>query len=327
MKKSDKETIKRVLDNVSSKDEATNVVDWFANTVEGQNCLSEMIDRDSYLMEEELVTKHSITLAQSNKILAKIKKDIHKRTIKRNLFKIAAVLLPFVALLSLGFYLNKQVDLFDIINYSEIYVPKGETMRILFQDGSEAYLNSDTKLLYPDKFGLKNRKIYLEGEAYFNVSSNKKRPFIIEADKTTISVLGTSFNVEAYSDEGEIKVVLDEGEIVFNTNNNDYSILPGQKIAYTKSNGSITIVNLIKTSNESIWKNDVIYFKNTPLNEVIKTLNRRYDINFIVNSPSALKYTYTLSTKQTTIEDILVELEKIAPVKFHLNDNKIDVDL
>ena len=322
MEEIDKEIINNVLENTSSKQEATDVVDWFANSIEGQNYLSESMDRDFYLMEESANQSDLISPFQSAKILANINKATQRKKISNLLFKAAAILIPFVFIVSMSIYLSSQVDLFG-----KIYVPKGETMRILFQDGSEAYLNSDSKISYPEKFGFKNRKVTLEGEAYFNVSSNKKRPFIVETDKTTITVLGTSFNVNAYGNDDLVEVVLDEGEVVLGVDKRNYAILPGQKAIYNKIDGLISIANLEKSLEESMWKNNVLHFSNTPLLDVIKTLNRRYNIRFVIENPEALEYTYTLTSKQTTIEDILLELEKITPVKFVLTDNIVHVNL
>ena len=327
MEKCDKDIINRVLDNASSKEEAADVLEWFANSIEGQSYLSDSMDKDFYILEEIGIEENLISPFQSERILSDVNKAIRKKRVTNILFKVAAILIPFVLIASIGVYFNSQVGLFGNDNYSEIYVPKGETVRILFQDGSEAYLNSDTKMRYPEKFGLKNRKVYLEGEAYFNVTTNKKRPFVVETEKSSVAVLGTSFNVDAYNNDDEIEVVLDEGEIVFNTDVSKYTILPNQKIIYNKVTGLTTIVNLKKTLEESIWKKNILHFSNTPLYDVVKTLNRRYDIRFVIENADVFKYTYTLTSKQTTIEDILLELEKIAPVKFVLKDNVVHTSL
>ena len=327
MKVTEKGNIKNVLDNTSSKDDASDVFNWFVSSIEGRSHLSDLIDKDSYLLEEKIDEDLLITTEQSQRILSKIEKDIKLQVSKRLFIKVAAVLIPFILFVSLGFYLNNQVDLFGKATYSEIYVPKGENIRILFHDGSEAYLNSDTKLRYPNKFGVKNRKVFLRGEAYFNVTANKQRPFIVSAENSDIVVLGTSFNVNAYENEKTIEVVLDEGEVVFKALRNEYEIVPGQKIEYDKALGTIKISNLKRSDEASLWKNNVIHFSNTTLSEVLMTLSRRYDIEFIISNPSVLKYTFTLTTKQTTVENILFELGKIAPVKFHLNNNQVSVDL
>lgn len=327
MKEIDKEIVNSVLENTSSKQEATDVVDWFANSIEGQRYLSESMDRDFYLMEEGANQNDLISPFQSAKILTNINKATQRKQTSKLLFKIAAILIPFVFIVGTSLYLSSQVGLFGNSNYSEIHVPKGETMRLLFQDGSQAFLNSDSKISYPEKFGLKSRKVKLEGEAYFNVSSNKKRPFIVETDKTTVTVLGTSFNVNAYSNDNIVEVVLDEGEVVFGVDKREYAILPGQKVVYNKVDGLTSIANLEKSLNESMWRDNVLHFSNTPLLDVIKILNRRYNVRFVIENSEALEYTYTLTTKQTTVEDVLFELEKITPVKFVLTDGVVHVNL
>lgn len=322
-----KESIKKVLENASSKEEAVHVVNWFSNTLEGKMCLSDLLDRDSYLLEEKLSKAPCITPAQSEAIFKKIENQINKKTFRRNFLKIAAVLLPFVLVVSFGFYLARQFDLFSKVNYSEIYVPKGETLRMFFQDGSELFLNSDTKLRYPDKFGLKNRNVYLEGEAYFNVASNKRRPFVVTTGQSEVVVVGTSFNVSAYKDEPNVQVVLDEGEIIFKTRHNRYTIAPGQKIEYNKTIGTTTLTNLQNSKEASLWKNNILHFADSPLSEVLTILSRSYDVTYIIENSSALKYTYTLTTPRATIESIINDLEKISPVKFHLQGNQLTVDL
>ena len=149
MEKCDKDIINRVLDNASSKEDAGDVLEWFANSIEGQSYLSDSMDKDFYLLEEIGIEDDMISPFQSELILSEVNKEIHKKSVINLLFKVAAVLIPFVLIASIGIYFNSQVGLFGNDNYSEIYVPKGETMRVLFQDGSEAYLNSDTKMLYP----------------------------------------------------------------------------------------------------------------------------------------------------------------------------------
>lgn len=317
---SEKVNIKNVLDNTSSKDDALEILNWFASSIEGQSHLSDLIDKDYYLIEDQIDDNLSITTEQSQRILSKIEKGIKRHISKRFFFKIAAALIPFILFLSLGFYLNNQVNVFGNATYSEIYVPKGETMHILFQDGSKAYLNSDTKLRYPDKFGIKNRKVFLQGEAYFKVAANKQRPFIVNTGNSDIVVLGTSFNVNAYENEKAVQVVLDEGEIVFKTPRNEYDIVPSQMIEYDKSLGTITINNLKRPEEASLWKSNIIHFANTPLSDVLRMLNRKYNVDFKINDDLALKYTYTLTTYKSKIEDIIAELEKIAPVRF-IHDN------
>lgn len=322
-----KETIKKVIDGTSSKENARWVAEWFSSTVEGQQFLSDMLDRDMYLWEEEFAGQKRISPIQSEIIFSKIDKEIRQKQFVRIARLVAAIVIPFIILVGFGIYLNSQVDLFGKSSYAEIYIPKGENAQILFQDGSEAYLNADTKIRYPKKFGLTKRQVYVEGEAYFNVTPAKRRPFIVHAGNVGVKVLGTSFNVKAYEDEEKIEVVLDEGKIEFRTSGNQYALLPGQQLVYHKTNGESVVRNLSKSTNLSLWKNNIFYFHDTPLEEVLRMLERRYDVSFEIKDEKALRYSYTITTCQTAITDILGELEKIAPVKFTFQKDKILVTL
>jgi len=327
MNLSEKKEIKKVIDGKSSAKNARRVVDWFSSTIEGQQFLSDIIDYDIYLGEEEFAGQKRISPIQSEIIFSKIDKEIRQKQFVRIARLVAAIVIPFIILVGFGIYLNSQVDLFGKSSYAEIYIPKGENARILFQDGSEAYLNADTKIRYPKKFGLTKRQVYVEGEAYFNVTPAKRRPFIVHAGNVAVKVLGTSFNVKAYEDEDKIEVVLDEGKIEFRTSGNQYALLPGQQLVYHKLNGESVVRNLSKSTNLSLWKNNIFYFHDTPLEEVLRMLERRYDISFEIKDEKALRYSYTITTRQTTITDILGELEKIAPVKFTFQKDKILVTL
>ncbi len=324
MESPDKNLIDRVMAGTASRKEAREVAEWLSSTVEGQACLSEMINHDVHLIETGQADEPELSPVLSQKMLSEINRQIHQKSVKRMIFRVAAVLIPFVFIAALTFYTNSRFDLFGTSKYSEMYIPKGEKTRILFQDGSQAYLNADTKIRYPVKFGLIERKIHLEGEAYFKIATNSNRPFIIQVNNTKVKVLGTSFNVKAYKNDNFISVVLDKGKVTYITPRKDYNLLPGQQIVYDKGTGLCTISSLERSAEASLWVNNIIQFKDTPLPEVLKTLNRVFNIEFRLENPNAYKYTYTLTTESTSLEVIIKELEKITPVRFHIqNDNVI----
>ncbi len=322
-----KEIIDRVVGEVSSKEEAGEVVDWFSSTIEGQQHLADMLDRDAYLMENDANTGKSFSTLQSDTLFRKIDREISKKRFKRFSLRVAAVFLPLILVSLLALYINNNTSVFEGATYSEIYVPKGEDARLFFQDGTEVYVNSDTKIRYPHRFGLKNREVYLDGEAYFNVTTNSKRPFIVHAHNTTINVTGTSFNVHAYSVDETIEVVLDEGKTIFEAQKSRFSMAPGQQLEYNKITGKISVYNLSKPSNASLWKDDIIYFYDTPLADVLQVLERKFNVQFHLQTSEALNYSYTLTTKHINIDSVLTELEKIAPVKFNYKENKVYVGL
>lgn len=199
---------------------------------------------------------------------------------------------------------------------------------MVFQDGTKVYINSDSKLRYPKKFALSSREVFLEGEAYFEVTKNKHRPFIVNLNGPAIQVLGTSFNVQDYPENKDITVCLDEGHINLTLpSEKKYPVQPGEKLIYNKENNKCTISRMDDMQRMSIWKQNVIVFKDTPLPEVMKVLNRWYNVDFRVEDNRALTYQYTLTSENMLLEKVLTDLEKIAPVKFDYNEDKKEVSV
>lgn len=319
--------INRVVGEVSTKEDAQEVVEWFSSTIEGQQHLADMLDKDAYVMGDDLFSVKTFSPVQSDKLFKKIDREIYQKSFRRTSLKVAAVFLPIFIVSLLAFYFNKQTSIFEGVKYTELYIPYGEDARIFFQDGTEVYLNSGTRIRYPERFGIRQREIFLDGEAYFNVTTNSKRPFIVNAQNTSVRVLGTSFNVNAYSESEFIKVVLDEGKTSFHVQGSSYSMTPGQLLEYNKITGRTILSNLSKPSSASLWKDNIIYFYDTPLAEVLKVLERKYDVKFHLQATGALEYSYTITTKHTDLEAILAELQKIAPVRFDQKEKNIFVTL
>lgn len=323
----DKDIIKKVIEGTASKEQAKLITEWFSTTDEGQAYLSKVLGEDIQLIESGEIKGKRLSHRDSDELLEKIESQIRRRSFRRIAMRVAAVLIPFVLFGGLISYTNNTVDLFGKTVYAEIYVPKGEQVHFVFQDGSEAYLNADSKIRYPKQFGLFNRKVFLEGEAFFKIATNKRRPFIVNVNNANVRVTGTTFNVKAYKHDELMEVVLEEGRISFNTPEHSYSLLPGQLALYNKKNGLCTIKNIANSMEASMWKDNYFVFRDTPLLEVLKVLNRRFNVDYNFRETQALRYSYTLTTQQTSLEKLIKELETIAPVKFNLNDKVINISM
>ena len=317
--------IEEVLAGIASPEDAKYVAEWFA-TEEGSDYLEAAMTQDSELIKNEFADLYVDHDIPSKKILEQIRKNIRIKKLKRICFRVAAVLIPVVLIVGLYMQLNSKVDLFGTSEYEEVVVDKGERIQIMFQDGTKVYINSDSKLRYPKKFALNTREVYLEGEAYFVVAKNKNRPFIVNLSGPAIHVLGTSFNVQDYPENKDIVVCLDEGNINLTLpTEKKYPMQPGERLVYNKDNQQCTISKMNDMQRLSMWKQNVIVFKDTPLPDVIKILNRWYNVEFKVEDENALKYVYTLTSDNTLLEKVLMDLEKIAPVKFEYNEDKKEV--
>ena len=317
--------IEEVLAGIASSEDAKYVAEWFA-TEEGSDYLEAAMTRDSELIKNEFADLYVDHDIPSKKILEQIRKNIRIKKLKRICFRVAAVLIPVVLIVGLYIQLNSKVDLFGTSEYEEVVVDKGERIQIMFQDGTKVYINSDSKLRYPKKFALNTREVFLEGEAYFVVAKNKNRPFIVNLNGPAIHVLGTSFNVQDYPENKDIVVCLDDGNINLTLpTEKKYPVQPGERLVYNKENKQCTISKMSDMQRLSMWKQNVIVFKDTPLPEVIKILNRWYNVEFKVEDENVLKYVYTLTSDNTLLEKVLMDLEKIAPVKFEYNEDKKEV--
>ena len=142
-----------------------------------------------------------------------------------------------------------------------------------------------------------------------------------------MKVLGTSFNVNAYKTDRAIEVVLDEGKVLFNSSGNSYSLKHGQTFIFDKTTGEAKIANLSQSTDESMWRKDYIRLQDTPLFETLNLLDRHFDVCFRVLDANAARYSFTLTTKDKPLDFILNELEKIAPVKFTLDNDTVFVKI
>ena len=318
--KIDESVIDKVLDNKASPGEARKVAGWFA-TEEGNSYLSERLDREIGESSEEIlegVLPHSIPEAKMKaRFMSELKREQGQRAVGRKWMWAAAVLLPFIFLSASLFFLATRTGVFSETEYAEINVPCGEQVRVILQDGTIVQLNSDSRLKYPRQFGLFNRTVELWGEGYFNVAKDENRPFRVDLQGVEVRVTGTKFNVKAYSAEPNIWVTLDEGGILFKDRNaKEYRLVPGESAEYNRRSGECLISRPDNMEQISAWRSNSLNFYLTPLSEIIKVMERHYDVHFIVKDSAVLKNRFTLSTGKVNASDVLDDLEAVSNIRF-----------
>ena len=300
MNRPSEELLHKTLENRATAAEAASVAEWLA-TDSGQAWASRYIGRD--FDRQESCGDYEREEVASERIFARIKTALTRSRRRRILFRVAAVVIPVALVLGVALRLDRQVGgIFSDAEYGEFVVDRGRRTQCLFQDGTVAHLNSESKIHYPVKFGLFERRIRLEGEAYFEVTHNPRRPFVVEFEGGEIQVLGTSFNVKAYRDDDIVAVTLDEGR-----------------------SGEGRIVRGADAMRYSIWKDDVISFRDTPLAEVLETLSRWYDVRFETDGQPDRPISYTFATDNTLLDNVLREMELISPVRFERTKTEIKV--
>ena len=260
------------------------------------------------------------TEAALGKIHEKIKNPSNEGDTKKEhgyrLFKplmIAAVIILFViSSIILMFVRQEPVQLLTIKTGSE-------KTEVLLKDGTRVWINKHTTFNYPDAFSGKERKVYLDGEAYFEVAKNSKMPFIVETGGYVTRVLGTSFNVRAYTRENEIKVSVAEGNVAVKSLKEDKSAegvhLSAGEAAFVDKNHSRITKSSIQGQNVFSWKTETIEFRNTPLEKVTKEISEIYDTSIQVLQPALKELKYTGTFDSMKLEEIIGVLELTLELK------------
>jgi transmembrane sensor len=264
-----------------------------------------------------------------------------KRWVQYAAIMIFGLLLGF---LIINTFQNKQQA--SLAN-NEIYVPKGQKSQLTLSDGTKIWLNAETHLVYPNSFNhAQTREVTLEGEAYFEVATNEKIPFIVQAGKLHIKVLGTSFNVKSYPDEQTIETTLIEGKVSLNSTtqpSGQVILNPSEKAVFSKSNQNIKIEPLgiaaprqqkpeakemASTQIPDIsWKEEVLHFNNNTFGEIVKKLERWYGYQIVVKNEELLLHRY--QGKFANLESITQVLDAIGlttPIKYTIENKKIIIE-
>jgi ferric-dicitrate binding protein FerR (iron transport regulator) len=192
------------------------------------------------------------------------------------------------------------------------FVPPGQRVSLTLQDGSVVWLNAQTRLTYPTVFADDERRVTIEGEAYFEVAEDRNRPFIVSSKEIDIKVLGTTFNVYSYPEEAYSLVSLIEGSLQVGF------AKPESEKVILKPNEQVTIhgnrmdVTTIRYADYFLWKDGIYSFNNEPLSNMLKRLELYYDIDIDVKEPSMLQWKYTGKFRQRDgIDEILRLMQRI----------------
>lgn len=317
--KIDDAVIDKVLNNKASAEDARQVSEWFA-TEEGHDYLSKRMDGEMLSLTEGEVENwvpHAIPEEKmKQRFLQQIKPRRRVNSYRR--WWAAAVLIPFIFLCGSVWFLADKVGLFSETEYAELVVPCGEQMRVVLQDGTVVQLNSDTRLKYPKKFGIFTRTVELWGEGYFEVAKEKDRPFVVDLGDINVKVTGTKFNVKAYTAESNLWVTLDEGGVLLkDTKGKEYPLHPGESAEYNRRSGACQISRPENMEQITSWRSKGLNFYLTPLKEIVKVLERQYDVHFIVPDSSLLDHRFTLSTNKVNVVDVLNDLEAVSHISFN----------
>lgn len=210
------------------------------------------------------------------------------------------------------------------ILYNTISTPRGGQYEICLPDGSHVWLNAASSLRFPTTFAGKERRVEITGEAYFEVAKSKTMPFIVKVNTAEIHVMGTHFNVMAYSGEAAIKTTLLEGSVRLISGKDSSLLKPGQQAQLT--NGSqIRVIGHVNVEEVMAWKNGMFYFGNADLETVMKQLSRWYDVEVEYQDKSFKRLFVGEMPRSSKLSDVLKALELAGNLHFDIVGKKIIV--
>ena len=246
--------------------------------------------------------------------------DTVKIPLYKTLTRVAAILIPlFIIAGGYYYYYGSTKN-----SMTEITVAYGEDKHLFLPDGTEIWVNAGTTIKYPNEFSSEERLVYLDGEAYFSVKKDVSKPFIVRSKTLSVRVLGTRFNVKAYSGDEKAIATLTSGKVEVTTDTKESKILnPNEQLIFNKATSAIDIVEVLSSETDS-WLTGQLIFDNVPLKEILQTLERRFDItiNNKTNIPDSKLYAVKF-LKNESLDEIMSIMEELAGFTHDRSENKM----
>jgi transmembrane sensor len=212
----------------------------------------------------------------------------------------------------------------ETVQYNVLTTPRGGEYQVTLPDGTKAWLNAASSLKFPTTFTGKNRTVELSGEAYFEVAANAAKPFIVHTSQSTIEVLGTHFNINAYHDERAILTTLLEGAVKVSNNDNQTILAPGQQASINTATGKLQ-VKTVDTEEAVAWKNDQFAFHDMDLPTIMRQIARWYDVEIVYAGNTPADEINGKISRNYNISQVLKMLEYTAGIKYTVEGHKVTI--
>ena len=356
------EIIARVLEGRSSAEERRMLADWiklnennrtaFRNSEALWNACATLANKEKFDANEGY--DKFVAGAGVHKPFIQ---DAKKPKLNRSLFKIAASIIIAFAIYLLAYHLTlNSVKSSACI---ELNTPIGSHTRLALTDGTEIWVNAGSKLRYPGHFSGKERIVYLEGEAFFNVKKDPSHPFIVKTSNLNVKALGTTFNVKAYPGEGTIETTLVDGIVMIEENagktnqNNSIRLMPNQKATYIRKEGrlfltrkeqekigtheltvqsvmrekeSVIITTDVNTELYTSWIDNKLVFDNETFESIASKLERRYGAVIRFRQEEIKSYRFSGKFPEISIDRALNALQFASPFHYEIKQDTIFIN-
>ena len=320
--------IKKYLEGDCSEEDFIRINRWVKESKENAYRLF-LLEETYWAGKRNPMAEHKQTKQAELRLDKRLEKEkAAQQSVKkiRHLMKYAAVI---AVVLLTGSGLGYWIYRYD--HSSEMLTAHADdtVQLVTLPDGTKVWLNQSTTLSYPREFTGNERNVYLEGEAYFEVTKNHQKPFIVENESMSVTVLGTTFNFKCSKNCRLVEASLIEGEIKVKGHNEEGMIIlsPGQKAELNKTTGRL-LVKEANTRLDAVWYNGLIPFEKADIFTIAKTLERFYSIKIIFSPDFKSDKTYSgVLKKKDTIDSVLKSLNNVIPFSYRAIGDSLFISL
>ena len=323
--KIDKERLNRIFQGESTNEDEQFLLGLFRDKTLTDELKCQM-KRQWY----EVCSQESVSEKNLDHVLYKLNYDINstgrqtESPVWRLLKHTARIAAAIVFIISVYTAIHNRTRSYDLSKtWTEIKAPAWIQASFTLPDSSKVWLNSRSGIKYRGDY-LSERSVILDGEAYFDVHSDKAHPFTVEADALYIKALGTRFNVASYDDEQNMEIVLEEGELFINDKefNRSIHVVPEELITFNKAQGEI-MAEYVQTKPYVSWKEGKLVFRNDPIDVIARRLGRWYNVDVEIKGHDFDQLRLRATFVEENLEEVLWYLGKSLPIKYKIVEGGI----
>jgi ferric-dicitrate binding protein FerR (iron transport regulator) len=316
-----KKLIKKYLKGNCNPEEIAAIHEWYDSFETEQDPADFITSQHQKELKFRLLTNIKRNVAS---LELKSTQTNKRKTVSRTLYLLSGVAAMLILTIGVFFYVQKKSSFSDLGDVHVVNMTKA-IQKLVLSDGSIVWLNPKSKVIYPHNFTSTLRKVQMQGEAFFEVSPDPKRPFIIYSGNVITRVWGTSFRIRAYENiPFELSVLTGKVSVQLQTRkDSELILLPQQTATYLTASDLLKKGIEKKTSAMSIWHKETMTFDNEPIREVIKVLNAQFKVNINTADEKLLDYVLKADFNDQSLPSILEMLRKSLNVENEISDDGI----
>ena len=319
------------LTNSLTPEEMQSLQNWLNVSEENRKYFSDM--QEVWIAASDEADEQHFDKERAYQLFLEHTENLVQPSVKRKAFTIspwiyvAAMVVIVFFCGTIAFQSGKRV-LQNQLTQITVEAPYGSKTKLYLPDGTLVWLNAGSQMSYAQDFGINERSLNLSGEAYFEVTRNEEIPFKVHTEELDVKVLGTKFNFRNYKDDLEAKVCLLEGKVALNTRQKETILHPDQQALLDKKTGKL-FVSGTKAAYSAEWTNDRLYFDEVLLSDIIKELERSYDVKITVadDTLNTIRFYGNFRKREQSIQEIMNVLSSTDKMTYTMNGKNIVITL